>query len=121
MKIKRFRDEQITRILQEAETGALVANVYRKYKCSEQSFYRWKAKFGMIVLELKRLRELEHENAERSSRKWWLSKPQAIVGGPTSFGICSPVCNQWDGLPLTLPFRRRCSRMVSANKPEDKE
>lgn len=65
MKGKRFTEEKIIRILQEAESGLSVADVCRKHNCSEQSFYRWKAKFGgMDVSEAKRLRELERENAE---------------------------------------------------------
>lgn len=65
MKKKRFSEEQIIRILQEAESGLSVADVCRKHNCSEQSFYRWKAKYGgMDVSEAKRLRELERENTE---------------------------------------------------------
>lgn len=65
MKGKRFTEEQIIRILQEAESGLAVADVCRKHNCSEQSFYRWKARFGgMTVSEAKRLKELERENAE---------------------------------------------------------
>ncbi|MCC5870694.1 MAG: transposase [Gammaproteobacteria bacterium] len=45
--------------------GAGPADVCRKHSCSEQSLYRWKAKFGgMEVSEAKRLRELERENTE---------------------------------------------------------
>ncbi len=66
MKKKRFTEEQIIGILQEAQAGLSVADVCRKHQCSEQSFYRWKAKFGgMTVCEAKRLRELERENAEQ--------------------------------------------------------
>lgn len=65
MKKKRFTEEQIIRILQEAEGGLSVTEVCRKHNCSEQSFYRWKAKYGgMEVSEAKRLRELEKENSE---------------------------------------------------------
>ncbi len=42
-----------------------VRDVCRKHNVSEQSFYRWKAKYGgMDVSEVKRLKELEHENTE---------------------------------------------------------
>jgi len=42
-----------------------VADLVRKHGISEQSFYRWKSKFGgMEVNEAKRLRELEAENAK---------------------------------------------------------
>ena len=65
MKGKRFKEEQIIRLLQEAESGLTVADVCRKHNCSEQSFYRWKAKFGgMTVSEAKRLKELERENID---------------------------------------------------------
>ena len=65
MKCKRFKEEQIIRILQEAERGMTVAEVCRQHNCSEQSFYRWKAKFGgMTISEIKRLRSLERENTQ---------------------------------------------------------
>jgi putative transposase len=65
MKGKRFTEEQIIRVLHEAETGLSVTDICRKHNCSEQSFYRWKSKFGgMEVSEVKRLRELERENGE---------------------------------------------------------
>ncbi len=65
MKGRRFKEAQIIRLLQEAESGLTVADVCRKHNCSEQSFYRWKAKFGgMTVSEAKRLRELARENTE---------------------------------------------------------
>ena len=65
MKGKRLREEQIIRILQEAEASIAVADLFRKHNCSEQSFYRWKSKYGgMEVSDAKRLKELERENAE---------------------------------------------------------
>jgi putative transposase len=65
MKSKRFSDEQIIRILHAAEAGFSVADICRKHNCSEESFCRWKAKFGgMDISDAKRLRELVRENAE---------------------------------------------------------
>ena len=62
---KRFTEEQIVRILQEVEGGMTAADVCRKHNVSEQSFYRWKAKYGgMDVSEVKRLKALERENEE---------------------------------------------------------
>ena len=62
---KRFSEEQIIRILQEAEQAENIREVCRRHNLSEQTFYRWRNKYGgMDVAEVKRLRELEKENAE---------------------------------------------------------
>lgn len=64
MKRKRYTEEQIIGILKEHEAGATVPDLVRRHGMSEQSFYRWKSKYGgMEVSEAKRLRELETENA----------------------------------------------------------
>jgi putative transposase len=63
MKQKRHTEEQIIRILKEAESGLNTADLVRKHGISEQTFYRWKSKYGgMEVSEAKRLKELEEEN-----------------------------------------------------------
>jgi putative transposase len=49
--------------LKQADTGTPVAEVVRKMGISEQTFYRWKKKFGdMLPSEVKKLRQLEEEN-----------------------------------------------------------
>lgn len=59
----KWTEEQIIRALKEVELGAKPADVCRKLGVSEQTFYRWKNKFGgMDVSDAKRLRELEDEN-----------------------------------------------------------
>ena len=65
MKSKRFTEEQIIGVLKEGEAGAKTKDLCRKYGILEQTFYNWKAKYGgMTVSEVRRLRELEAENAK---------------------------------------------------------
>lgn len=65
MKRKQFTEEKIIAILKAHESGMSVADLSRRHGVSEQSIYRWKAKFGgMEVSEAKRLKELESENAK---------------------------------------------------------
>jgi putative transposase len=65
MKGKRFSEEQIIKVLQEAASGTPVADVCRKHGVSQQSYFRWKAKYGgMDISEARRLRQLEEENAK---------------------------------------------------------
>ena len=62
---RRFNEEQIIGILREQEAGGAVTEIARRHGISEQSFYRWKAKYGgMGVSEARRLRELEAENGK---------------------------------------------------------
>lgn len=62
---KRFSEEQIISILKEQEAGAKVKDIIRRHGIAEQTFYRWKSKFGgMEVSEAKRLKGLEQENAK---------------------------------------------------------
>ena len=64
MKGKRFSEEQIIRILHEAETLDNVREVCRQHNIAEQTLYRWRPQFGGIeVSEAKRLRTLGRENA----------------------------------------------------------
>lgn len=59
----KFTEEQIIKALQEVQAGAHAPDVYRRMGVSEQTFYRWKSKFGgMEVSDAKRLKALEEEN-----------------------------------------------------------
>ena len=63
MKRKRFSEEQIIGILKESEAGANNLDICRKHGITEQTFYRWRSKYGgMQISEAKKLRELEGEN-----------------------------------------------------------
>ena len=63
MKTSRFGVERIVGILKEANAGLRAGEMCRKSGISDQTYYRWKAKYGgMEVSEAKRLRALEDEN-----------------------------------------------------------
>ena len=64
MKKSKFTESQILETLQEAESGVPVAEECHKRGISVATFYQWKRKYaGMTVSELKRVKELEAENA----------------------------------------------------------
>ena len=62
---KRHSEEQIVRILREAETNQVpIREVCRQHNITEQTLYRWRNKYGgMDVPEARRLKDLESENA----------------------------------------------------------
>ncbi len=65
MKRSRFTETQIISILKEADVGMSVKELCRKHGISDATFYNWKSKYGgMSASELKRLREIEQENAK---------------------------------------------------------
>jgi putative transposase len=65
MKRKRFSEEQIAFALRQAESGTTVEEICRKMGVSEPTFYRWKKVYaGMGVTEIRRLKQLEDENAK---------------------------------------------------------
>ena len=63
MKRSKFTDEQIVAIVKEGDAGRKVADVCRVNGITEQTYYRWKAKYGGLELsDVQRLRRLEDEN-----------------------------------------------------------
>ncbi len=64
MKKSKFTEEQIAFALRQVESGTTVAEVCRKMGVSEATFYNWKKQYGGLgVCELRRLKQLEEENA----------------------------------------------------------
>jgi putative transposase len=63
MKRTRFSEEQIISVLQEAGGAVSIREVCRKHGITEQTFFRWRAKYGGLqVSEARRLKGLEDEN-----------------------------------------------------------
>lgn len=65
MKRSKYSESQIVYILKEADAGMAVTEICRKYGISNATYYKWKSKYGGLeVSDVRRLRELEAENAK---------------------------------------------------------
>ena len=63
MKKSQFTEQQIAFALQQAESGTAVAEICRKLGISEQTFYRWKKRYGgLMPSEVREMRQLKEEN-----------------------------------------------------------
>ena len=65
MKRSKFSEAQIAFVLKQADDGTPVGEVCRKARISEATYYNWRKKYaGLMPSEMKRLRQLEEENAK---------------------------------------------------------
>ncbi|HWB27878.1 MAG TPA: transposase [Chitinophagaceae bacterium] len=64
MKKTRFTETQIVKAIQEHENGRKAEDICRELGIGTAAFYKWRQRYGGLqVTELKRLKELEEENA----------------------------------------------------------
>ena len=63
MKKKRFSVEQIVGVLKQAEVGVAIGELVRQVGISEQTFYRWKKRYGKLQIDqVRQLKQLQEEN-----------------------------------------------------------
>lgn len=68
MKRSKFTDQQIAFALHQSAQGTSVGEIIRKMGISEQTFYRWKKKYGgLMPSEVRKLKQLEEENKRLKS------------------------------------------------------
>ena len=80
MKKSKFTEQQIAFALRQVETGTKVKDVIRQLGITEQTFYRWKRKFGGLgPSELRKLRMLEDENRKLKQMVADLSLDKAML------------------------------------------
>lgn len=65
MKKSKFTEAQIAFVLKQADEGTAAAEVCRKAGISEATFYNWRKRYGgMMPSEVRKLRQIEEENAK---------------------------------------------------------
>jgi putative transposase len=65
MRKSRFTESQIVSILKDGDAGVPLADLVRKHGISRATYFNWKSKYaGATVADLKRMKELEAENAK---------------------------------------------------------
>jgi putative transposase len=80
MKASKFSEAQIAFVLKQAEDGTPIGEVCRKAGISDATFYNWRKKCaGLMSLEMKRLRQLEEENAKLKRIVAHLSLDKAML------------------------------------------
>jgi len=80
VKKSKYTDEQIAFALKQAELGTSVDEVCRKMGISDATFYNWRKKYGGLgPSEVRRLRQLEEENAKLKRRVADLSLDKAML------------------------------------------
>lgn len=80
MKRSKFTEEQIAFALKQNELGVPINEICRRLGISEQTFYRWKSKYGgMLPSDVKRLKQLEEENRKLKQMIAELSLDKAML------------------------------------------
>ena len=115
MKRARFSDEQIVRILQEADRSP-IAEVAKSHGVSEPSIYSWRKKFGDLGTDdVKRLKQLEQEYgrlkkilAERDLEIEVMKEIAVKSGARAGETGAGPLCIWARHLPKTRLYAAEC-------------
>ena len=110
MKASKFTDAQKAFIIKQAEDGTPVAEVCRKAGIGSATFFNWKKKYvGLMPSEMKRLRELEQENARLKKIVADLSLDKEMLQDVIKRKLVAIVARTNGAPKATLPGRGRWS------------
>ena len=106
-------------MLKQTEPGTPISEVCRKLGLAEQTFYRWKSKYGgMLPSDRKRLRQLEEENARLKKLVADLSLDKLMLQDVlTKKSERLPETGRRTGSAGTLPGERTQKLLGTANQP----
>src|SRR2546423_15297536 len=93
---KRYSVEQIVAKLREAEKlqaqGFTIAQLCKRLGISDQTFYRWRIKYGALKEdEAQRLKALEQENARLKLTDAPIERGSRVIASRTLFAIVPPL------------------------------
>lgn len=115
MRQSKFTETQIVAILKEADAGRPVNEIWRQHGISSATYYKWKAKYGGLeASDVKRLKELEHENSRLKRLYADLSLENAALkdviakklSGPLSGGRSPPTWSPRAAFRFSGPVAR---------------
>ncbi len=113
MRKSKFSETQIVGILKDAESGVPVADLLRKHGVSKATFFKWRSKYGgASVSDVKRLRELEVENAKLKRMYADLALENAAIKDVLEPKVVTPSAKRQVAEVLVrehqLPVQRAC-------------
>ena len=113
MRTSKFTPEQVAMALRQAESGTPAVEISRRPRVTEQTFYRWKKKFGGLgTPEIRELRQLREENRKLKQLVADLSLDKTILQESLKKKLVSPARRRdwvrWVESSFRVSERRAC-------------
>ena len=119
MRTSKFTPEQMVHILRQGDSGVPVVELCRQHGISEQTYYRWKKRFGDLgTAEVRELRQLREENRKLKQVVADLTLDKTILKEALGKKVVAPArwreLVAWSRAAYRLPERRACRALEVA-------